>query len=297
MLKLGDRNQQVSELQKLLALCKYDVIIDGDFGKNTDIAIRDFQTKNGLVVDGEVGPKTLALLTEKSKKVETRKTEAAPVSYGELKIITDVKQPDAQYIKQVSSKTQFFLHFTAGGPSAKNTIAGWNADVTTVSTAFVLDGGPAADVYECFNPKYWSFHLGIKGTNGRLDKTSIGLEICNWGPITEKNGKFYNYVNREIDASEVLTLDAPFRGFKYFHKISDVQIAATEKLMLKILPEFGIPIQKNFDMSWFEYNQELIDKTLPGVWTHVNVRKDKTDLCPDQRILDMLNRVSKAING
>jgi N-acetylmuramoyl-L-alanine amidase len=38
--------------------------IDGDFGSKTDAAVRAFQKKYGLVVDGKVGPKTRAKLKE-----------------------------------------------------------------------------------------------------------------------------------------------------------------------------------------------------------------------------------------
>ena len=36
--------------------------VDGDFGSKTDVAIRAYQKKNGLVADGIVGAKTWAKL-------------------------------------------------------------------------------------------------------------------------------------------------------------------------------------------------------------------------------------------
>jgi hypothetical protein len=52
-LRRGDRGPAVVELQKLLG-----ITADGDFGKITDRAVRDFQTAKKLTVDGIVGPKT-----------------------------------------------------------------------------------------------------------------------------------------------------------------------------------------------------------------------------------------------
>ncbi|MFN5997174.1 MAG: peptidoglycan-binding protein [Paracoccaceae bacterium] len=58
----GDRGASVRNLQKSLAKAGYDIIADGEFGPITHGIVIDFQTKNGLVPDGVVGPKTLAKL-------------------------------------------------------------------------------------------------------------------------------------------------------------------------------------------------------------------------------------------
>ncbi|MDQ4144271.1 MAG: peptidoglycan-binding protein, partial [Actinomycetota bacterium] len=38
--------------------------IDGIFGSKTETAVKEYQTNNGLVADGIVGPRTWALLNE-----------------------------------------------------------------------------------------------------------------------------------------------------------------------------------------------------------------------------------------
>lgn len=45
--------------------------VDGDFGKLTDKAVKDFQTKQGLQVDGKVGRETKAALAIKPKPKPT----------------------------------------------------------------------------------------------------------------------------------------------------------------------------------------------------------------------------------
>jgi WD40 repeat protein len=55
--------------QRLYALGYTEVgIPDGDFGQKTDLAVRNFQEKNGLVVDGIVGPITWNLMFSESAK-------------------------------------------------------------------------------------------------------------------------------------------------------------------------------------------------------------------------------------
>ena len=62
-LRKGSKGAQVSLLQERLNVkCGFNLAVDGDFGKNTDAAVRQFQKINRLVVDGIVGVKTCAVL-------------------------------------------------------------------------------------------------------------------------------------------------------------------------------------------------------------------------------------------
>ena len=61
-LELGDTGEAVKLLQNKLISKGYKLIADGNFGNNTNKAIIDFQSKNGLVADGIVGTKTLEKL-------------------------------------------------------------------------------------------------------------------------------------------------------------------------------------------------------------------------------------------
>lgn len=60
--RLGDRSETVRVVQHLLTKHGYDLALDGVFGAKTDIALRDFQTRHGLDVDGIAGPATMAAL-------------------------------------------------------------------------------------------------------------------------------------------------------------------------------------------------------------------------------------------
>lgn len=296
MAKLGDKGTEVTEVQKLLSLLGYDLVIDGSFGDRTDRSLKAFQKKMGLTVDGVAGPKTIeALKNAQKKSAKEDVTPITPKDYGVLEIDKSCLLEESQYLKQVTAKNKLFVHFTAGGPNAINVIKYWGSDEVRVSTAFVIDGDNAK-AYECFDPDYWSFHLGIKGTNGALDKTSIGIEICAWGPVTEKGGKFYSYTNKELPANEIYTLDKPFRGYKYFHSVSDEQFHTLELLMDWLIEKYKIPVQASFDESWFDFKQEVIDKRTPGIWTHTTVRKDKSDMYPDKRLIGLLNKFAKKYN-
>ncbi|WP_316632780.1 N-acetylmuramidase family protein [uncultured Flavobacterium sp.] len=66
-IKLGVKSSEVYYLNELLLKLKYSVIVSDSFSVATDKAVRDFQLKNSLVVDGIVGLKTWSTLIEKSK--------------------------------------------------------------------------------------------------------------------------------------------------------------------------------------------------------------------------------------
>lgn len=299
MPKYGDKGPEVSEVQKYLSFLGYDLVIDGSFGDKTLRSLKAFQKKVNLETDGIAGPKTLEALKAAQKR--TSKEEKVTISsknYGALDIIKQYQLDNNQYIKQQTPKDKLFIHFTAGGKNAVNVIKYWNSDEPRISTAYVL-GGDDGKAYECFNPDYWSFHLGIKGTNGALDKSSVGIEICSYGPLKKVGDKYFAWPanwTTEVSPSEVYELETEFRGYKYFQAYSQEQLKTLESLMEFLIEEYNIPVQKSFDMSWFEFNQELINKKTPGIWTHTNVRKDKSDSYPDKRLLEILNRLSKKYN-
>ena len=62
VLKKGSKSEDVKTLQKKLNAKGYKLTVDGIFGNNTVSAVKDFQRKNGLAVDGIVGKNTWAKL-------------------------------------------------------------------------------------------------------------------------------------------------------------------------------------------------------------------------------------------
>lgn len=61
-IKNGCRGEDVKTLQSTLNKNGYNLTVDGIFGKNTETAVRDYQKKNALSIDGIVGAKTWTML-------------------------------------------------------------------------------------------------------------------------------------------------------------------------------------------------------------------------------------------
>ena len=70
-LKLCSRGEDVKVLQKLLYELGYTLVgtADGIFGNNTDIAVKQFQSKNQLIADGIVGQNTWTALNKQKNLI------------------------------------------------------------------------------------------------------------------------------------------------------------------------------------------------------------------------------------
>jgi len=62
LIQLHDHGPAVAELQKALKAAGEHVTVDSNFGAETDAAVRAFQTRTHIKVDGIVGPQTLNAL-------------------------------------------------------------------------------------------------------------------------------------------------------------------------------------------------------------------------------------------
>ncbi len=71
-----------------------------------------------------------------------------------------------------------------------------------------------------------------------------------------------------------------------------------ESLIEWIVKSYNIPVQNiEFDREWLEYEENIIKKRLPGIWSHTSVRKDKQDSYPDHRLFELMNRINKKFNN
>lgn len=72
LLRSGSRGSAVKQLQEQLILLGYlDDRADGIFGRLTDAAVRQYQRRNGLTVDGIAGKITLGQVSAEAQRVQT----------------------------------------------------------------------------------------------------------------------------------------------------------------------------------------------------------------------------------
>jgi hypothetical protein len=78
-LRRGNQVDEVADLQMILnSKYGYELEVDGSFGKATETAVKDFQTKHGLTADGVVGAKTWKALGVKAEATEPVSDDQPP---------------------------------------------------------------------------------------------------------------------------------------------------------------------------------------------------------------------------
>lgn len=162
-IKLGSKGQDVKVLQQILGLNA-----DGDFGPKTDAAVKEFQRKNGLLVDGVVGSKSWAVLMNVNNK-----------SNDEINIIKDTI--NIHITKKVGRPIKYLvIHFTAGS-SSKVGAARNNRKVflsRSASADFVVDDEEIIQVNPDLKNYYcWAVGDG-NGKYGVTNTNAISIEIC-----------------------------------------------------------------------------------------------------------------------
>lgn len=204
---------------------------------------------------------------------------------------------DDQYYKENKTKKVLVIHHTAGGPNPLNVIHGWQFNPERVGTAYVIAGKEDStksykegDIFQAFEDNYWCHHLGLKAVNNTfLNQQSIAIEICNWGQLIYKDGKYWNYVNKEVPESEVEHLEEPYRTFKYYHKYSDAQLQSLKELLIYLCDKYSI--SKEYHSNMFDVNSDALNGD-PGIWTHSSYRADKFDCSPQTQLIAMLKSLA-----
>lgn len=304
LLKNGSKGNNVTKLQVALQTGGFlSYKATGYFGDITTEAVKKYQKSKGLKEDGLVGSVTWSMLQSESFWPKDSVPLRVDESVDGLTIY-DYKLPQGEYVEEKYEKRTIWLHHTAGGSRPDWTIDGWEKDRTSsgkrlrIGTHYVIgrrsstNGDETWDgqTLRAFDDEWFAYHLGIKAAGSKeINASSITIELCNYGGLTKtRDGKYLNWVNREIPEDEVCDLGYEFRGFRYWEKYTEEQIATLKKLILYISKKWNIPIESGiYKEKWFEFDNKWLHGH--GLRSHTQVRTDKYDLFPQPELIEMLN--------
>lgn len=101
ILTVGDQGLSVHEAQTRIKAHNIEIVVDGDFGPKTEIAVKKFQHSYGLTPDGIIGPKTWEALAKAPKPAAVKevpgqedptKVFIPPSISQEIKKVPDVEE-------------------------------------------------------------------------------------------------------------------------------------------------------------------------------------------------------------
>ena len=318
-LTLKTSGEDVTLLQKVLKDHGFfNERIDGNFGQNLLVSVTNFQRAIGTKADGIVNSITWNKLLDYGKPVLAKSEIPHDISYENqngLRIHNYSLSPDLYYQEDIKKET-IWLHNTGGGSRPDWSVNGWEKDFEKdLSGNLVLDQNGKikplkvgvsyiigrrssstddsvwdGKILNTFDDKYWAYHLGINNQSSLdLNSKSIGIEFCNYGPLTMGiDGRFYNSVNKIVNEKDVVKLDKTFRGYDYFERYTDSQLESARGLLIYLINKHAISIEgKIYNENWFNYNTAY--HTNGGIRSHSHIKKDIFDIFPQKEMIQMLN--------
>jgi len=158
-LKLGATGDKVKELQQWLTdYGYYSGDIDGNFGADTEKAVKSFQEESGLIVDGVVGNDTKNAMTNWDKylaQVQAAAGEETSTSTASSSSSTSSKKTYASAVRSYSNS----YSYSSGGYSGDC----W--DVSNAMYSQLTSSGTRARIVQYSN-SYSSNHRSVEVWNG-----------------------------------------------------------------------------------------------------------------------------------
>jgi len=220
---------------------------------------------------------------------------------GLLKIDFQHVGKDECYTRGIYDKPQaIVLHHTAGRHNPYKTINGWTGDNRgCIATHFVIGGIDAENgddsyngkIVRCMNDDQWAYHLGALGRKGNA--VTQGIEINSAGGLKNK----MTWFGTVVQSDQIVSLTKPFRGYSQFHRYSDEQLIAVKKLIIDQCNQHNIDVKEGLIKklnksssvnSAFAFDKSITSDNVRGVIAHTNVKTGKSDVFPQQELVDML---------
>jgi hypothetical protein len=198
--------------------------------------------------------------------------------------ITNYPLKRGQWYEETTKKQFVVWHATEGrtrcSPAsgrpgrATTSIDAWNLDARRIGAPYLVDRDGA--IYKTFDDSGWIFHLGLAGTKGRYDRSSVAIELANEGPLTLDGDRLHAFgFNTPGTIYTGFHFAAEWREHSYFAELDEPQVDAALELTLDICRRNDIDPVFYFPSTTYDFPRCFQVATIV---CHSNCRKDKLDL-------------------
>lgn len=131
------------------------------------------------------------------------------------------------------------LHYSSGR-NLMSTVR-WFQSTESRSSAHVIIGrdGKIAQMVP-FNVS--ALHCGMSSLNGKekCNQFTIGIELCNWGKLSYRNGMYYTAANTAVHEQDVVAIQHKFSQNKlmYWEKYTEDQVLACIDVCKRIVEKY-----------------------------------------------------------
>lgn len=204
--------------------------------------------------------------------------------------------PFTKFFSAKFPKKQIVLHHGANSDNSRNMAEGFEVQNNFVAT----NGGITDDGHylKIFDEKGWAHHIGMDNAqNLQRNRESVSVEICAWGCLMERGGKFYAWPNeygrkgKAVEVSKEKVVECEYKGWKYYERYTDKEIETTKRWILLNAMYWDIPLDYS-DKDLWKVSQKAINGA-PGIYTHNSYISWKSDIFPQEEIVAMLKDISK----
>jgi hypothetical protein len=197
ILKSGSVGSEVKTLQSLFNSKGYKLTVDGFYGSMTHHAVVDFQKKNGLVADGIVGPKTLAILSPVAPVVAVK-----PVT------------PPAVVATKLFHGFGEAVNYRVRGDKKDN------LNITTASAIFDKDGKIVNLTWDVMEITYALFPGWLPATADQATKDAFVKSIDDVWETKVEEGWEYNMSGKKATATKEAGIATNSSGKEWFEQLN-----------------------------------------------------------------------------
>ena len=179
-IKLGDNSDKVVSVQKFLKIRGYSISVDGDFGKQTQSAVKTYQKANKLKADGVIGKNTLdkmvshGLIINEEKEEDNK--EPLPEKDAETQIIEGLNPKAQPYFFELSKLgKQIAIENGAGNYK----IISGQRSYAEQTKLYNKGRKTSGDIVTHANAGYSNHNFGIAGDGGFFSKKGEYLDESN----------------------------------------------------------------------------------------------------------------------